>query len=493
MIESSAGRPSAAQTPSSSARESIEVERDRELWEAFRQECTELLEGIEKEVLALEDADQPRRLLESLMRRHHTLKGASNSVGLAPTGRLLHRVEDFLEGLLEAPFLPPMKEVANLLLEVQVEVHKHLATAPQGYVESALGHMDTRIRQVISGARVATTPAPADTAESRSPGTGSAESSAQVLTAPEKRFVRVATDQLDSLMNLAGALVVSRSRLASRVSTMRSVQRELGRGQHRLVEQVEEFVDAHEFDNLDGRAAAAQATRPVEEGEHGLGCSGPRTRPPCDVHVLSRSLAEVSNDLGEVFGQLLREMSGIADDADAFGAIVSGIQREVTRARMVPLEGMFTRLRLPVRDAAAREQRDVRVTVSGEDVQLDKAIADAMFQPMLHLVRNAVVHGVESPVGREAAGKPRFGTVHLGARQESGQIVLEVRDDGSGLDLAGLHSRGVAMGILPQGTPLNDPIVKDLIFAPGLSTAAEAGMVSGRGFGATSSGGPSND
>jgi chemosensory pili system protein ChpA (sensor histidine kinase/response regulator) len=486
MIASSAGRRPTAQAASSSRRERIEVEQDRELWEAFRQECTELLEGIEKEVLALEDTDQPRRLLESLMRRHHTLKGASNSVGLAPTGRLLHRVEDFLEGLLEAPFLPPMKEVANLLLEVQVEVRKHLATAPQGYVENALSHMDTRIREVISGARVTTARAPADTSKSRSSAeTGSGGSSAQVVTAPEKRFVRVATEQLDSLMNLAGALVVSRSRLASRVSTMRSVQRDLGRSQHRLFEHVEEFVSAHEFDNLDARAAAARPTHPVEEGEAtGFSQFGALELDRYDdVHVLSRSLAEVSNDLSEVFGQLLREMSGIADDADAFGGIVSGIQREVTRARMVPLESMFTRLRLPVRDAAAREQKEVRVTVSGEDVHLDKAIADAMFQPMLHLVRNAVVHGIESSVGRAAAGKPRLGTIHLGARQESGQIVLEVRDDGCGLDLAGLYSRGVAMGLLPQGTPLNDPTVKDLIFAPGLSTDAEAGMVSGRGFG----------
>ena len=193
MIGSPGGIPSGSRSHPVSRRERIEVEREPELWDAFHQECTELLEGIEKEVLALEDAEQPRRLLQSLMRQHHTLKGAANSVGLAPTGRLLHRVEDFLESLLEAPLLPPMKEVANLLLEVQVEVRKHLATAPQGFVENSLDHVDTRIRQVVSGARVGASPSSSAADESRhSARTESTGSNVAAVTAAEKRFIRVA-------------------------------------------------------------------------------------------------------------------------------------------------------------------------------------------------------------------------------------------------------------------------------------------------------------
>ena len=94
--------------------------------------------------------------------------------------------------------------------------------------------------------------------------------------------------------------------------------------------------------------------------------------------------------------QLVRELAGFADDSDLFGSIVTGIQSEVTRARMVPLDFLFTRLRLPVRDAAEREGKEVRVVSRGEEVNLDKTIADALFTPMLHLVRNAVVHGVEA-------------------------------------------------------------------------------------------------
>jgi chemosensory pili system protein ChpA (sensor histidine kinase/response regulator) len=144
---------------------------------------------------------------------------------------------------------------------------------------------------------------------------------------------------------------------------------------------------------------------------------------------------------------------------------------------------VFARLRLPVRDAAERETKEVRVVTVGEDVSLDKTIADALFAPMLHLVRNAVVHGIESAERRAQSGKPRLGVITLAAREESGQVVLEVKDDGAGLDLRAMHARGVAMGLVPAGTPIDDPAVKDLVFAPGFSTRATASSVSGRGVG----------
>lgn len=491
QIDPPARKPAEEAPPPAPLREACSVEQDPDLWEAFCQECAELMENIQRDALALEETAQPQELLRSLMRQHHTLKGAANSVGIAPTGRLLHRIEDLLEALLEAPFLPPMKEVASLLLEGQSEIRRHLATARQGFVQSTQARMEARIRRVLAGGRAGppaagssaapssaarVPPSAQDPAAAESHGTGSRGSAAADEGIGQKRFIRVNADQLDSLMNLAGELVVNRSRLSSRVTSLRAMQQGLSRSQRRLLECVEDFVGKHEFANLDGRGQAAEA--PSLNGFGALELDRYD-----DVHILSRSLAEVSDDLGEVFGQLFRDMGEIADDAESFGGIISGIQREVTRARMVPVEDVFTRLRLPVRDAAAREGKEVRVAVSGEEVHLDKTIADALFQPMLHLVRNAVFHGVEVASARQVAGKDRAGTIHLGARQESGQIVLEVADDGRGLDLAGLHARGLAMGLIPAETSVSDPAVKDLVFAPGLSTVSAAGMVSGRGVG----------
>lgn len=457
--------------------ERVEVpSHDPELWEAFSQECAELLDAVEQRALALEGLSDPRASLQALMPVTHTLKGVVNTMGLGPTGRALHRVEDLLDWLAEANPLPSIRDVASFLLHVVVEVRRNLRQAKKGFVELSLSTIEAKIQAIRGGMRE----------PSRSRDEASSEASTRDRSSGRERaFVRVAIDRLDGLMNLAGELVVSRSRLLSRIGTLEAMHQELGRGSRRLIETVEKFCEEHEFARLDGALPSPQvfAAAVGEEGFHAA--AGPANDGFQDfgeleldryedIHILSRSLAELTNDLGEIHGQLSGGLSYLADDADAFGGLVSGIQSEVTRARMVPLEVLFTRLRLPVRDAAMRENKDVRVSTRGDDVHLDKTIADALFQPMLHLVRNAVAHGLRS----RAAGN-----IELTARQELGQIILEVRDDGDGLDLERLREQGVAMGLLSADTPLGDPSVRDLVFVAGLSTETSARAVAGRGVG----------
>jgi chemosensory pili system protein ChpA (sensor histidine kinase/response regulator) len=493
---------------------------ERELWEAFGTECAELLEQIDRAVIDLERSDQPKQAIEGLLRLYHTLKGSVNTVGLTPSGEYLHRVEDFLESLVEQPIIPSTRLISSFLIDVQNQLRRDLKTADQGsYVETSLARLEARIKKVLASGR---TSEPSSSSSmgglsGSASGSGSMESHTPSSAASRggsrsrgtdshlglvpdeavRRYVRVPTDRLDALMNLAGELVVGRSRLLSRVTAMKGVEDELGRSRRRLVDTIDRFRARNEFAGIDGRrkkrAAAAAAEEPRKKNGNGASVSG---RPAAwsafgeleldqydDVHILSRSIAETASDLNEMDSKLFRELASFNEDTDALGKIVSNIQAEVTRARMVPLETVFTRLRLPVRDAAERDQKEVNVNTKGEDVSLDKTIADALFTPMLHLVRNAVGHGIEPPTVRVSKGKPREGTVTLGARQESGQIILEVADDGAGLDLAALHARGVAMGLIPGDTALTDPAVKELVFATGLSTSASAGALSGRGVG----------
>src|SRR5262249_25955081 len=288
--------------------------------------------------------------------------------------------------------------------------------------------------------------------------------------APDRRNLRVSIERLDALMNLAGELVINRSRLLSRIDWLRGLQVDLGRSSRHMLELVEKFRDDHEFSSF----ARGSTERFCPEAEL-LGSLTRGERPRWsgfseleldryeDVNILARSLSEGSTDLHELFGQLAGGLGALADDSDSLGAIVSGIQGEVTRTRMVPLDVLFSRLQLPLRDAAERDGRDVRMEMIGGDVHLDKTIVDSLFQPMLHLVRNAVSHGIEPAHVRLAAGKPAHGTVTLRARRELGQIVAEISDDGAGLDLERLRERGAAMGLLGRGPPLNDPRVRELI------------------------------
>lgn len=439
---------------------------DSELWDAFEEECRDALEEIERLVLDLEDASDQREVLQKLMRIHHTLKGSINTIGLGPTGEVLHRVEDFLEHLLALETIPMVRDVVSLLIEVRQSVHRNLDQAKQGFVETSLGRFDAKIERLLAGAT-----APKKRQAARAP--------LEIEETVDRRFIRVPAESLDTLMNLAGELVVNRSRLGTRISLLKSIQGELGASRKRLLDRVETFREQHEFSIMSSRQRQARASVSESWGSF----SDLELDRYDDINLLSRSLAEISNDINEVYGQLFRELNGFSEDSSSLDGIVSGIQSEVTRARLVPIETLFARLRLPVRDAADREQRQVRVVAEGEQVNVDKTIADALLTPMLHLVRNAVVHGIEPAEVRAAENKDATGLITLVATQAAGQIRIEIKDDGRGLDFEALRARGVAMGLIPADLPISHPSIKELIFAPGVSTSALAGAVSGRGIG----------
>ena len=165
--------------------------------------------------------------------------------------------------------------------------------------------------------------------------------------------------------------------------------------------------------------------------------------------------------------------------------ILRKLQRSVMKIRMVPVEQMFRRLPRIVRDTAKQTGREVNIVIEGENTDLDKSILDALAEPMMHLLRNAVDHGIEPPLERVAAGKPPEGTIRLNAYHQGNQVVIEVSDDGRGIDLPEVIQKGVAQGILSpeQAARISDNDALDLIFHAGLSTCSEVTEISGRGIG----------
>jgi chemosensory pili system protein ChpA (sensor histidine kinase/response regulator) len=410
---------------------------------------------------------------------------------------VLHRVEDFLEVLQARAVLPSPRAIASFLLRAQADVQRQVEQSRLGYVEYSLEQIDAAIQRVS-----ATGDASAESIASqwgRSAGISERQAASQSVDsgavepreAEERRHIRVETRRLDTLMNLAGELVVSRSRLTTRALLLKRLQQELKRSNRRLVDSIDRFRDDHEFTRI---GAQPMATPRADTASEALP-DRMQTRPFLaqfgeleldrydDVNVLARRLAEVTSDVSELNLEIAREVNAIVEDSDTFSTFISGIQSEVTRARMIELDAVFARVRLQVRDAAERESKDVRVVARGDNVSIDKSIADALFAPLMHLVRNAVVHGIEAPDQRARLGKTAHGNVELSAREEGGQVVIQVSDDGAGLDLSALREKGAQLGLIDPGTPLGDARVKDLVFAPGLSTKAVAGAVSGRGVG----------
>jgi two-component system chemotaxis sensor kinase CheA len=173
-------------------------------------------------------------------------------------------------------------------------------------------------------------------------------------------------------------------------------------------------------------------------------------------------------------------------DALAFQSRVLGeLQKSVMKIRMVPVEQLFRRFPRIVRDVAKQRNKDIALEISGQNTDLDKSILDALAEPLAHVVRNAADHGIESAPDRLAAGKPARGTVRLNAYHEGDQVVIEVSDDGRGLDARKIVERAIEAGITTRddAARFNEAESLQLIFTPGLSTADEVTEISGRGVG----------
>ncbi|HEY7403651.1 MAG TPA: chemotaxis protein CheA [Candidatus Angelobacter sp.] len=173
-------------------------------------------------------------------------------------------------------------------------------------------------------------------------------------------------------------------------------------------------------------------------------------------------------------------------DAMAFQArIMNDLQKSVMKIRMVPVEQLFRRFPRVVRDVAKSCGKEVNLVITGQDTDLDKSILDMLAEPLAHLVRNAVDHGIESPAERINDGKPAHGTVTLDAYHQGNQIVIEVTDDGRGIDRGKLTAKAVERGLIKPGDAalLGEADINDLIFHPGLSTAEQVTAISGRGVG----------
>lgn len=473
----------------------VQIIDEPEIWQAFVHECTDLLETIDQMALSLDASDQPKNEIGALLLRYHTLKGSVSAVGLNPIATVIHEVEDLLAWLEQEPIMPAMRHLSTLLLRVQSGVRRSLQQGPQGFVEFNASWVKDRISALRQG-RYTTGALPPATPASPGPSIAglAEEESPQVATT-----VRVATTRLDSLMRLTGELVLSRARLEARSEVLGR-----GRGDMRLVTSrlliaVNEFRERYEFNAL----------APTVLTHAHLSAVAPALAPPAapapfassgnsdawsdfseleldryeDINILARVLAEVTDDLGALQNDFFEQLSGVQTEADAFSTLITALQTEISKTRMVPLGSLFSQLQLLVRDAADREAKQVNVETAGSDVNLDKSIVDGLYAPLLHLVRNAVTHGVETPEERESRGKSAVGSVRIDARQDAGQVIITVSDDGAGLNRQRLHSTGVAMGLIDKSVSVDDERVTALVFASGLSTRDSATQVSGRGVG----------
>ncbi|HZU30586.1 MAG TPA: response regulator, partial [Candidatus Angelobacter sp.] len=315
---------------------------------------------------------------------------------------------------------------------------------------------------------------------------------------PQSKSVRIGLERLDRMMNAVGELVINRTRMLGRVAELERLADVLNFSKGRMQDKVAEFQEKHEFSRIHSvptpRPSSSSDNFPLRGGysnyshtfDHSLAeFSELEMDRYDDFNILSRSLTEISADITEVLTQLDGFVRRVDGDIDEFTKLAHRLQDEITQARMVPIGNLYTRLSRTVRDAAKAANKKVELTLAGAETELDNNIIQQISDPLIHLVRNAVAHGLERDEERYAQGKSDSGNVAVRAYHRGNHIYIEVEDDGRGIDYEKVRKTAVENGMLSveSAAELAERDLLDLLFQPGFSTAPRKTELAGRGVG----------
>jgi chemosensory pili system protein ChpA (sensor histidine kinase/response regulator) len=478
-----------------------------EILEFFQPEAEEHLQVVSDCLISLEGNNNPEEI-NRLFRAIHTVKGSAAQVGLSRLGAIAHRVEDLI-GRLRDGEIEPSPAVVDLCLEsvdvLKKTLHQQWADEAEMRlgVDSLLGRiaefapLDPEEEEAIQGVLASEEDQASGESEITEQGDAAPRKVAKqpVGTASTAKSVRIALERLDRMMNTVGELVINRTRMVGRVAELQKLVETLSFSKERLQGKVNEFQEKYEFNRISNSRTTAswnQATTPQRLTSAAAGdtsffseFSELEMDRYDDFNILSRSMAEISADVNEVLTQLEGYINRVEGDIDEFTKLAHHLQDEFTAARMVPIGTLYSRLSRAVRDAAKSANKQVEMDLRGNETELDNNIIQQISDPLVHLVRNSVAHGIESAEARRSAGKSEVGRVSLHAYHRGNHIYVEVEDDGGGIDYERVKQSAIERGLVSPETAdrLTERDLREMLFHPGFSTAPVKTELAGRGVG----------
>lgn len=416
-------------------------EIDPDLLPVFLEEAADLLPRIGHDLRQWRSAPTNTAIAQGMQRDLHTVKGSARMAGAMRLGQHAHELETQIENMVHAgtSTLPATAfdellanyDAAMLLFEqLQQPVHAEAASAPEQ----------------------AHTPPPAEPA--RSP------------------LVRVRADILDRVVNQAGEVSITRSRLENQMGALKGSLGDFSDNVARLRRQLRE---------IEMQAESQIASK--------LSISGEREFDPLEfdrftrLQELTRMLAESVDDVASFQESLARALDGANEELASQARMTRDLQRDLMRVRMVPFASLSERLFRVARQTAKETDKRVNLDIRGGAVEIDRGVLEQMAAPFEHLLRNAIVHGIEPRAARQESGKAETGELLVQVSQHGNEVMIVFGDDGAGLDLERIRAKAQAIGLLEGGEDASDQEVTELIFEPGFSTADTLTELAGRGVG----------
>ena len=511
---------------------------DVDLFPIFDEEAAELLPQLASRLRDWAKKPGEAAHPAACMRTLHTLKGGARLAGAMRLGEMAHRLETRIERLLSessvsavdvetlqvhgdalahtldmlraggapeesmhaaaalavhapaaAPVAPPVMPELAVLLDAappEAEAVESAATPLAALPDEAVlrparldgvpsEHAALHVDDAAPVAVAAEPAAPAEIDWSRFAATDGITARKPVDRAQvTQSAVRVRAPLLDRLGNQAGEVSITRSRIETGVSQIKTSLGDLTENLERLRAQLRDIEfhgEVQMTSRLEAAKAASQSFDPLEFDRF--------TR----FQELTRMMAESVNDVATVQRTLQRSLEVTEDELVAQARMTRDLQDDLLRTRMVEFEGLSDRLYRVVRQAAKETGKSVRLDIVGGSIEVDRGVLDRMTGSFEHLLRNCVSHGIETPDVRTKAGKDATGSIIVALSQEANEVGVEFRDDGAGLNLPRIRAKGEALGLIPHDAHPSDADLANLIFSPGFSTAEQITELSGRGVG----------
>ncbi|MGH8563542.1 MAG: Hpt domain-containing protein [Gammaproteobacteria bacterium] len=456
---------------------------DTEILAFFVEEASELLSAIGSGLRAWRGDPSDNGASQQLLRVLHNFKGSAHTVGAVHLCRLAHDMEDRVEALVDHGDVPAV------IFDALDERFDHLALATEALQKGQPVQSQPRSDAVDPGAQtLASDLLPSDrtsddlvqTLELR-PLSSRAAQRPDATPVPggsgvrdHQTLLRIRAEVADRLVNQAGEISIARSRIETEMEAFERGLSDLALTTGRVREQLHE-IGIQAESQLQSRLSQVKSDDtdfdPLEFDRY------------MRLQELTRMIAEGVSDVATVQQGLARTLEHTTASLAEQRRIDREHHRDLMRLRAAPFSTLTERLYRAVRQAARESGKKVQLTIRGGHVEINRTVIERMIAPLEHVLRNAVVHGIEPIEERRRAGKPEVGTVTVALRPEATEIRLTVIDDGAGLDVARIRDKALARGLITPEEPLLDEELMQLIFSHGLSTAEEITGLSGRGVG----------
>nr|WP_320050756.1 hybrid sensor histidine kinase/response regulator [uncultured Desulfuromonas sp.] len=433
----------------------------------FFEEADEHLTILESGLLQMEDigVDQvdPAQI-DKLFRSAHTLKGASALLKFNSISAISHELENLLEDFKDGSMVPSSALLDAMLASLDSMRKLLQMTHLPDYRQTAETYAE-RACQMLQAAQKGDYEEAAVMEQEELP--------VQQLS----NSVKVGVDKIDQMMNLLGEMTITKTHLLEQLGSVEVMKEEIDFARERLLREVTAFSERYEYTNPEEKNEAEGSESTISDFEE---LEFDRYD---ELNLFTRKLQEISNDINEAVISIRSFFGQVSVDVEAIDRMTSEMKERISEIRTLPVDHLYQRFRRSMRDLSRNNNKQVNLVLEGGDTRLGRTIIDGLFDPLLHVLRNAVAHGLETPEERHRSGKPEVGQIKIATRRSGSTATITISDDGRGIQVEKVRSKAIRLGWISEDDKLDRKDLIDLIFRPGFSTKEEADDTSGRGVG----------